>query len=60
MKRATNPGHPKGKQAGIPKARYVCYSSDEDESHQVFQLNPTQREVRYHGYHRRHPCQSLH
>ena len=42
MKRTTNPGHPKGKQAGIPKAQYVCYSSDEDESHQAFQLNPTQ------------------
>ena len=42
MKRTANPGHPKGKQAGIPKARYVCYSSDEDESHQVFQLNPNQ------------------
>ena len=42
MKRTSNPGHPKGKQAGIPKARYVCYSSDEDESHQAFQLNPTQ------------------
>ena len=42
MKRTANPGHPKGKQAGIPKARYVCYSSDEDETHQVFQLNPNQ------------------
>ena len=42
MKRITNPGHPKGKQAGISKARYVCYSSDEDESHQAFQLNPAQ------------------
>ena len=42
MKRTTNPGHPKGKQAGIPKVRYVRYSSDEDESHQAFQLDPTQ------------------
>ena len=42
MKRTTNPGHPKGKQAGILKARYACYSSDEDESHQSFQINPTQ------------------
>ena len=41
MKRTTNPGYPKGKQAGTPKARYVCYSSDEDESHQAFHLNPT-------------------
>ena len=42
MKRTTNPAHPKGNQAEIPKARYVCYSSGEDESHQAFQLNPTQ------------------
>ena len=42
MKRTANPGHPKGKQAGIPKARYVCYSSDDDESYQAFQLNPIQ------------------
>ena len=42
MKRATNPGHPNGKQAGIPKARYVCYSLDEDESHEAFQLNLNQ------------------
>ena len=42
MKRTTNPGHPKGKQSGISKAWYVCYSSDEDECHQPFQLNPTQ------------------
>ena len=42
MKRTTNPGHPKGKQAGIPKVWYVRYSSDEDESYQAFQLNPTQ------------------
>ena len=26
MKRTTNPGHPKGKQAEISKVRYVCYS----------------------------------
>ena len=42
MKRTANLGHPKVKQSGILKARYVCYSSDEDESHQAFQLNPTQ------------------
>jgi len=42
MKRTTNPGHPNGKQAGIPKARYVSYSSDEDESQEVFQLDLNQ------------------
>ena len=45
MERTRNQGHPKGKQAEIPKARYVCYSSDEDESHQAFQLNPTQEKL---------------
>ena len=60
MKRTTNPAHPKGKQAEIPKARYLCYSSDEDESHQAFSTQAYPRKVRYHGYHRRHPCQSLH
>jgi len=42
MKRTINPGHPNGKQAGLPKAWYACYSSDEDESHEAFQLNLSQ------------------
>ena len=43
MKRSPNPGRPNDKQAaGLPKAPYVCYSSDDDESHEAFQLNPNQ------------------
>ena len=42
MKRISNPGHPNGKQAEIPKARYVCYSSDEGKCHEAFHLNPIQ------------------
>jgi len=41
-KRTTNPGHPNGTEAGVPKAWYVCYSSDEDESNEAFQLNLNQ------------------
>ncbi|XP_073239887.1 uncharacterized protein [Porites lutea] len=42
MKRTSNPGHPNAKQAEIPKARKVCNSSDEDECHEAFHLNPNQ------------------
>ena len=42
MKKTPNPGRPNGKQAGLPKARYLCYSSDDDASQQAFQLNPNQ------------------
>ena len=60
MKRTTNPGHPKGKQAEISKVRYVCYSV-QMRMKVIRHFNSTlPREVRYHGYHRRHPRQSLH
>ena len=42
MKKTPNPGHLNSKQAEIPKARYVCNSSDEDECHEAFHLNPNQ------------------
>ena len=42
MKRTSNPGHPNGKQAEIPKAWYVSNSSDEDECREAFHLNPIQ------------------
>ena len=42
MKKTSNPDHPNSKQAEIPKARYVCNSSDEDECHEAFHLNPDQ------------------
>ena len=42
IKRTPNPDRPNGKQAGLPKTRYVCYSSDDDESHEAFQLNSNQ------------------
>ena len=42
MKKKPNPGHLNSKQAEIPKARYVCNSSDEDECHEAFHLNPNQ------------------
>ena len=44
-KRTPNPGRPNGKQAGLPKAWYVCHSLDDDESQQAFQLNPNQEKL---------------
>ncbi|PFX31489.1 Counting factor associated protein D [Stylophora pistillata] len=42
MKKTKTPGHPNGAQASTPKARYVCNSSDEDDCHEAFHLNPNQ------------------
>ena len=42
MKRTSNPGHPNATQAEIPKAWKVFNSSDEDECHKAFHLNPNQ------------------
>ena len=42
MKRTSNPGKTNGKQAVIPKPWYFCNSSDEDECHEAFNLNPNQ------------------
>ena len=45
MKRTSNPGHPNSKQPEIPKAQYVCNSSDEDECREAFHLNPKQKQT---------------
>ena len=42
MKRSSNPGHPNAKQAEIPKAWKVFNSSDQDDCHEAFHLNPNQ------------------
>ena len=45
MKRTSNPGRPISKQPEIPKAWYVCNSSDENECHEAFHLNPKQKQT---------------